>query len=134
MRDRILSFNSRQPLSPHSTLETRVQVEREDFGLELPLPRYTNSMARSKVVESFVMMCQLSETLAGIIHFESEQKKKLSEKKTGDITRKDVLRVSQLDIQLREWKRGFKISQPEPRCTPDIDSKGSYYLRNILAE
>jgi hypothetical protein len=129
-----MSFSSRQPLNSLSSPENRLRVDREDFGLELPLPRYTNSMARSKVVESFLMMCQLSETLADIIQIEGTQKKKLLEKKAGGITRQDVLQVSQLDIQLREWKRGFKISQSEPRITPNLDSRASYYLRNIVAE
>ncbi|KAF2434904.1 hypothetical protein EJ08DRAFT_437739 [Tothia fuscella] len=133
VRDRIMSFSNRRPANPLSKRDKSVRIHREDFGLELCLPRYSNPNARGKVVESFLMLYQLSETLIDIGEFVGKMKSKLADKDC-EITRQDVLHASSFDVQLRQWKRGFKISQSEPRMAPWLDSKGSYYIRTIVAE
>jgi hypothetical protein len=133
VRDRIISFSSRRPLHPMATREHSVRVNREDFGLELCLPRFSDSNTRNEIVDAFLMLCRLSETLSEIMDFERKHRGKLATRKSP-ITRKDVLQVSQLDIQLREWKRGFKLWKAGPRNATMLDGRGSYYLRNIVAE
>jgi len=110
-----------------------VRVNREDFGLEICLPRYSDLDSRGELVDAFLMLCRLSETLADITEFEEKMKMKLSDR-GFTVGRKEVLQVSQFDIRLREWKRGFSLWKAGPRVATILDSRGSYYLRNVVAE
>lgn len=116
-----------------ATKENWYRVKREDFGLEVCLPRYSSASERVDLVDAFLLLCRLSETLADIIDFEMGMKKKLKDR-SFTIGRKEVLEVSQFDIRLREWKRGFQLWKAEPRTGAVVDGRGSFYLRNVVAE
>jgi hypothetical protein len=134
VRDRILSFSSRRPLHPMATRDKWLRPDREDFGLEICLPRYGDRVARNELVKSFLSLCGLSEILCDMILFEQDRLKRPSK---AEISRQDVLRVSQLDIRLREWKRGFQIWKDGPSVAPLApihNGKGSMFLRRIVAE
>ncbi|KAF2404411.1 hypothetical protein EJ06DRAFT_203981 [Trichodelitschia bisporula] len=129
VRDRIISYSSRRALNPMSSCTNGVRVSREDFGLEICMPRYSDPDSRNGLVDAFLLLCRLSEILADINEF--EQKQRDGERKVG---RKEVLRVSQFDIRLREWKRGFQIWKAGPKNSTIQDSRGSYYLRCVVSE
>jgi hypothetical protein len=116
-----------------ATKENWVRVNKEDFGLEICLPRYSGVDERGSIVDAFLLLCRLSETLADIIEFEMKMKKKLADR-GFTVGRKEVLQVSQFDIRLREWKRGFQLWRSGPRTAAVMDGRGSFYLRNVVAE
>jgi hypothetical protein len=133
VRDRIISFSSRRLLNPMNTIENWIRVNRQDFGLEICLPRYSDPTSRTELVDSFLMLCRLSESLADIIDLGQHHRRQLSYKEPT-ITRQDMLHISQLDIRLREWKRIYQTWKTVPHIAPMSDSKGSWYLRTIVAE
>lgn len=136
IRDRVISFSSRRPLHPLATKENWVRVKREDFGLEICLPRYSSPLERGNLVEGFLLLCRLSETLADIIEFEMKMKRKFVDR-GFTVGRKEVLKISQFDIRLREWKRGFQLwkrNGPTTTAAVTEHGRGSFYLRNVVAE
>lgn len=116
-----------------ATKENWYRVKREDFGLEVCLPRYSSASERGNLVDAFLLLCRLSEILADIIDFEMGVKRKLKDRRVT-IGREEVLKVSQFDVRLREWKRGFQLWKEGPRMGAVVDGRGSFYLRNVVAE
>lgn len=116
-----------------ATKENWYRVKREDFGLEVCLPRYSSACERGDLVDAFLFLCRLSEILADIIDFEMGMKKRLKDSRFT-IGRKEVLRASQFDVRLREWKRGFQLWREGPRMSAVMDGRVSFYLRNVVAE
>ncbi|TLD30031.1 hypothetical protein E2P81_ATG06684 [Venturia nashicola] len=100
------------------------KVTREDFGLELCLPRFSSPSERGEMVEAFLARARLSEVLADILEFEMGRGLRIG--------RREVLKVSMFDVRLREWKRGWdKAFMGEGRGR---DGRGSFYLTRVIAE
>jgi hypothetical protein len=133
VRDRVMSFSSRRPLRKFSTRANWIGVTKEDFGLEICMPRYTDTDVRSHLIDAFLLLCRLSEILADVMEYEHKQRVRYQSKPYRLGTR-EILQVSQFDVRLREWKRGFKIWKAGPRIGNIIDSRCAYYLRSIVAE
>ncbi|QDS69903.1 hypothetical protein FKW77_000995 [Venturia effusa] len=136
IRDRVISFSSRRPLHPLAAKGTHYRVKREDFGLEVCLPRYSSPSERGDLVEAFLLQCRLSEVLADIIEFEMGMRRGLKDGRVR-IGRKEVLRVSEFDVRLREWKRGFRFCTRRREGYMEggvVDGRGSFYLRSVVAE
>lgn len=133
VRDRIISFSSRRELQPHSAKDAWIPVTKEDFGLELALPRYADVSARNHLIDAFLLLCQLSEALAEIMEFQQRLKPRIAAGRYS-VDKQEILQVSQYDVRLREWKRGFQIWKSGPRVSNIVDSRGAYFLRNVVAE
>lgn len=133
VRDRIISFSSRRELQPHSVKQAWIPVTKEDFGLELALPRYADVSARNHLIDAFLLLCQLSETLSEIMEFQQRLKPRIAAGRYS-VDKQEILQVSQFDVRLREWKRGFQIWKSGPRVSNIVDSRGAYFLRNVAAE
>lgn len=133
VRDRIISFSSRHSLKPHSAKNSWVPVTKEDFGLEVALPRYADASVRNHLIEAFLLLCQLSETIAEIMEF--QQKLNLRIAGGGySVGKQEILQVSQFDVRLREWKRGLQMWKSGARVSNALDSRGAYFLWNVVAE
>ena len=133
LRDRALSYAGRRPLHPYSTRPNWIKVDREDFGLEICLPRYSNITQRTETVDAFLVLCRLSEIFADMGEFQERLRPKLQDPEF-ELGRKDILRISQFDIRIREWIRGFKHFQTGPHAPTILDTKGPYYLWSIVGE
>jgi hypothetical protein len=108
-------------------------VDREDFGLEICLPRYSNITSRTETVDAFLVLCRLSEIFADMGEFQERLRPKLQDPEF-ELGRKDILRISQFDIRIREWIRGFKHFQTGPHAPTVLDTKGPYYLWSVVGE
>ena len=133
VRDRIISFSTRRELLPHSAKEAWIPVTKEDFGLELALPRYADVSARNHLIDAFLLLCQLSQTLAEIMEFQQRLKPRIAVGRYS-VDKQEILQVSQYDVRLREWKRGFHMWRSGPRVSGIVDSRGAFYLRSVVAE
>jgi len=133
VRDRIINFSTRRELLPHSAKEAWIPVTKEDFGLELALPRYADVSARNHLIDAFLLLCQLSQTLAEIMEFQQRLKPRIAAGRYV-VDKQEILQVSQYDVRLREWKRGFQMWKSGPRVSNIVDSRGAFFLRSVVAE
>lgn len=105
-------------------------MKREDFGLEVCLPRYSSPLEKGVMVEGFLAVGRLSEILADITDFQRGLKGKMEEGGSR-IGKREVLKVSSFDVRLREWKRVFRLAS---RRAGIEEGRRSFNLRNVIAE
>jgi hypothetical protein len=86
-----------------------------------------------ETVDAFLVLCRLSEIFADVCELQEKLKPKLLDPEF-ELGRKNILQISQLDIRIREWLRGFKHWKTGPYSPTLLDSKGVYYLWSIVGE
>ena len=107
LRDRLTSIALRRPYRIHETKTTWPLVTEADFGLEVMFPRFTTIRTKKILIQSFIWLCKLSDTMRDIAVFH-EQTRFDREWSNNCVDQAKIMfeasQVSQFDSLLRSWR------------------------------